>query len=137
MLLIKIYCCFRSYEVVSCPLQVVSGCFLLVVGCFRSFLARCRSFEVVSGHFSSFHVLVSTSKMLYLPKQPLVSTLQKQLFYRALFLTKVVTLQLTKTKSIQKYFSSFMIIAANYLFFVKHFQVYYFGGFNHFQVLKL
>ena len=31
--------------------QVISGCFLLVVGRLKSFLARCRSFQVVSCSF--------------------------------------------------------------------------------------
>ena len=54
MLLIKIYCRFRSFlascrsfQVVSCSLQVVSRHFLLVVGRFRPFLVRCRLFQVV------------------------------------------------------------------------------------------
>ena len=39
---------FRSFEVVSYSLCIISGCFLLVVGCFWSFLVRCRSSQVVS-----------------------------------------------------------------------------------------
>ena len=37
-----------SFQVVSCSLQVVSSFFFLVVGRFRSFLAHCRLFQVVS-----------------------------------------------------------------------------------------
>ena len=48
---------FRSFQVVSCPLQVV-------VGPFRSFLVRCRSFQVISGRFRSFLVLVSTNSSI-------------------------------------------------------------------------
>ena len=49
------YCFFapdlRSFQVVPCLLQVVSGRFLITVGCFMSFLARSSLFQVVSGHF--------------------------------------------------------------------------------------
>ena len=47
--------------------QVVSGRFLLVVGRFRSFLARCRLFQVVIGRFRSFRVLVVTILGVFLP----------------------------------------------------------------------
>ena len=36
---------FLSY---SRLFQVVLGCYLLIVGCFKSFLAHCRSFHCVS-----------------------------------------------------------------------------------------
>ena len=39
---------FISFLSCSSLLQVVSGCFLLVVGRFKSFFARCRLFQVVS-----------------------------------------------------------------------------------------
>ena len=39
---------FRSFQVVSCSLWIISGRFLFVVGRFRSFLACCRLFQVVS-----------------------------------------------------------------------------------------
>ena len=45
---------FRSFLACCRSLQVVLGCFLLVVGCFRSFLARSRSFQVVPC-FSKYH----------------------------------------------------------------------------------
>ena len=54
----------RLFHVVSCLLQVIPGCFLLVEG-FRFFLAHCRSFQVVLGHFRSFHILVSTSLCMH------------------------------------------------------------------------
>ena len=43
----------------SYSLRIVSSRFLLVVGRFRSFLARCRSFQVVSGcsRFSKYALL--------------------------------------------------------------------------------
>ena len=37
--------------------QVLTGCFLLVVACFKSFLARCRSFQVVR-HFSKYEAII-------------------------------------------------------------------------------
>ena len=40
--------CFVSFLSSSSLFQVVSGCFLLVVGRFRPFLARCSSFQVIS-----------------------------------------------------------------------------------------
>ena len=65
MLLIKIYCRFRSLQVVSCSLQVVSGRF-------ESFFARCRSFQVVP-RFSKYamqaHCIISLKvKRIYLIK---------------------------------------------------------------------
>ena len=94
---------------------------------------------------------VLTPEVLYLQKQPLVDTLQKQLFYRALFFIKVVAQHLTKIESLPKCFCSFTITAANYLLFVDHFSAnhfFLFGGrgwvwvgemglgFNHFQALN-
>ena len=56
------------HEVRICSVQVFSGCHLLVVGRFRSFLARCRSFQLVSdrfllvvGRFRSFYVISGRS----------------------------------------------------------------------------
>ena len=76
--------------------------------------------------FNFCKLLLSTNEVLYLQKQPLVGTLQKQLL---LILTNIDI-------------NSFMITAGNYLFFVEHFcstfGVFFLGerGFNHFQALN-
>ena len=41
----------RSFQVVLCLLQIFSGCFLLTVGRFMSFLSCSRLFQVLSGCF--------------------------------------------------------------------------------------
>ena len=43
--------CFRSFLARCRSFQVVSGCLLLVVGCFRSFQVVSCSLYVVSGRF--------------------------------------------------------------------------------------
>ena len=74
---------FRSFQVVSYSLWIISGRFLLAVVHFRSFPARCRSFQVisdcffcllqvVSGCFRSFQVVPRFS--MYLLKNILMRT---------------------------------------------------------------
>ena len=48
---------FMSFLSCSRLFQVLSGCFLLVVVCFKSFLARCRSFQVVP-LFSKYETII-------------------------------------------------------------------------------
>ena len=55
--------CFRSFLARCRLFQVVSVYFLVVSGHFRLFLARFRLFQIVSGHFRSFLILVSTHKL--------------------------------------------------------------------------
>ena len=44
----------RSFQVVLCLLQIISGCFLLTVGRFVLFLSCSRLFQVISGCFLLF-----------------------------------------------------------------------------------
>ena len=82
--------------------------------CIIFVLFNCKFSLKISVKYQMDKLVLSANEVLYLQKQLLVGTLQKYLFYKAMFFTKDVALH--KIDSLTKYFCSFMITAANYFF---------------------
>ena len=82
--------------------------------CIIFVLFNCKFNLKISVKYQMDKLVLSASEVLYLQKQLLVGTLQKYLFYWAMFFIKDVALH--KIDPLNKYFCSFMITAANYFF---------------------
>ena len=84
---------------------------------------------IIFSFFFNFRKLVlSTNKVLYLLKQPLVGTLQKLLFYRGLFFTKAVALHLYKNRVPSQIFLQLFDHCCKLFLFLNHFQVCFWRG---------